>query len=74
MALMRGIKVFGSKAAPAWTSEEIFRPPVSVRLPWLHGVWWVYMVIESMAIYIKNPEEKKKNLFFHWSFPLKQLR
>lgn len=48
--LIRGIRVIGSKAGPVEPPKVLFKPSVMVRLPWLHGVLWVYMVIESVAI------------------------
>jgi len=59
IVLMRGIRVIGSKAGPIEPPWGLFNPSVKVRLPGLHGVLWVYMVIESMAINIKNPKGRK---------------
>lgn len=56
IVLMRGMRVIGTKAGPSETPRVPFIPSVKVRLPWLHGVWWVYMVMESMARYIKKPK------------------
>lgn len=67
IVLMRGIRVTGSKAGLVEPPSALFKPSVKVRLPWLHGVLWVYMVIESVARYIKNPKGKKIRSFIHWS-------
>lgn len=71
IVLIRGIRVTGSKAGPVKPPWVLFKPSVTVRLPWLHCVLWVYMVIESMAIYIKNPEGIKddiKTVFFPMNY------